>query len=351
MKIVIVGNMGYVGPGVVHQLRASYPKAKLTAIDIGYFAHCLTNADRLPETVVDEQIFMDIRDITGDMLKGVDAVVNLAAISNDIMGKINEKLTLDINCNAGVRLAKLAKEAGVKHFVFASSCSVYGAGGDTAKTEKSEVNPLTAYAVSKIDTEKGLSPLADKNFTVTCLRFATACGMSDRLRLDLVINDFVAGALISKKITVLSDGSPWRPLIHVRDMARAIDWAVTRPQTAGGQLVICNAGSEVWNYQVKDLAAAVAKEVPGTTVSINTDAPPDKRSYRVNFDYFKSLAPNHQPQVDLKTAVQELIEGLKGMGFNDPNYRESKMIRLKILTGLKENGKLDDNLKWKAGAR
>lgn len=351
MKIVIIGNMGYVGPGVVRQLRATHPKAKLMGIDTGFFAHCLTNAQSLPETFVDEQLFMDIRNIPSEIFKGVDAVVNLAAISNDIMGKINEALTLEINCNAGLRTANLAKEAGVKHFVFASSCSVYGSGDDGVKTEDSAVNPLTAYAVSKIDTEKGLAAYADNSFTVTCLRFATAWGMSDRLRLDLVLNDFVAAALISKKITVLSDGTPWRPLIHVRDMARAIDWAVIRPQSAGGSLLICNVGSEAWNYQVKDLADAVAAEVPGTTVSINTNAPPDKRSYRVNFDYFKSLAPNHQPQVDLKIALKELIDGLNGMEFNDPNYRESKMIRLNILTGLKENGLLDDNLHWKKTTR
>jgi nucleoside-diphosphate-sugar epimerase len=213
------------------------------------------------------------------------------------------------------------------------------------------VNPLTAYARSKIETEKGLTPLADKKFTVTCLRFATACGMSDRLRLDLVLNDFVAGAFVSKAITVLSDGTPWRPLIHVRDMARAIDWAVTRPQTAGGPVLICNTGSNAWNYQVKELATAVAAEIPGTGVSINTAAPPDLRSYRVNFDYFKSLAPDHQPQVDLKTAVKELKEGLEAIGFQDPNYRESSMIRLKILTGLRDGGALDAKLRWKRNGK
>ncbi len=347
MKILITGNMGYVGPGVVRRLRESYPKARLVGVDSGYFAHCLTNARSLPEAVLDEQVFMDVRDIPAGLLEGVDAVVSLAAISNDIMGKIDENLTLDVNCRAGVRLAELAKKAGAKHFVFASSCSVYGAGGEGAKTEKSEVNPLTAYAKSKIEAEKGLAPLADKNFTVTCLRFATACGMSDRLRLDLVLNDFVAGALISKKITVLSDGSPWRPLIHVRDIARAIDWAVSRPQSAGSPFLICNTGSNVWNYQVKDLAGAVAAEIPGSTVSINTNAPPDKRSYRVNFDTFKSLAPGHQPQVDLKTAIQELKEGLEAIGFNDANYRDSWMIRLKTLMGLRDDGALDGQLRWK----
>ena len=233
-KILVTGNMGYVGPSVVKRLRETYPGARLVGVDAGYFAHCLTNARVLPESLLDEQIFLDVRDIPPSLLEGVDAVVSLAAISNDTMGKLDENLTYDVNWRATLRLAEMAKRAGVQSFVFASSCSVYGAGGDDAKTEAAAVNPLTAYAVSKIEAEKGLAPLAAPDFRVTCLRFATACGMSDRLRLDLVLNDFVAAALLSKQVAVLSDGSPWRPLIHVKDMARAIDWALARPESAGG---------------------------------------------------------------------------------------------------------------------
>ena len=347
MKILVTGNMGYVGPGVIRRLRESHPKAEIVGLDAGYFAHCLTNAVNLPERVLDRQVFADIRDIRPDFLKGFDSVVNLAAISNDIMGKIDESLTMDVNCESGVRLAEMAKKAGVKSFVFASSCSVYGAGGEGAKTESDDVNPLTAYAKSKIETEKGLRPLADETFKVSCLRFATACGMSDRLRLDLVVNDFVACALASKKITVLSDGTPWRPLIHVLDMARAIDWAVSRDVKDGGAFLICNTGSDVWNYQVKELAEAVAKETPGTTVEINLQAPPDKRSYRVDFGYFKKLAPKHQPQVDLKTAVQELRDGLTAMRFSNGNFRDSEFMRIKVLTGHRDAGRLTNELRWK----
>ena len=170
MKILVTGNMGYVGPGVVRRLRESYPKAEIVGLDSGFFAHCLTNATTLPERYLDRQLFMDIRDIPGSLLEGFDAVVNLAAISNDIMGQIDESLTMDINCNAGVRLAELAKKAGARAFVFASSCSVYGAGGEGAKTEQAQVNPLTAYAKSKIETEKGLKPLADEKFKVRTSR-------------------------------------------------------------------------------------------------------------------------------------------------------------------------------------
>jgi nucleoside-diphosphate-sugar epimerase len=348
MKILITGNMGYIGPTLVRRLRASYPKARLIGVDAGFFAHCLTNAKALPETRVDEQYFLDLRDVPPSLLEGVDAVVNLAGISNDIMGQIDERLTQEINHRAGVRLARLAKKAGARSFVFASSCSVYGFAEDGAKTEESEVNPLTAYARSKIATEKSLAPLADGKFAVTCLRFATACGMSERLRLDLVLNDFVAGALLAKKITVLSDGTPWRPLIHIADMARAIDWAVGRKAKNGGPFVVCNTGSNRWNYQVKDLAAAVAREIPGSTVSINTAAPPDKRSYRVNFDYFGSLAPKeYHPKVSLGQAVRELKDGLEEMGFNTPDYRNSNFMRIRVLAGLRDQGLLDSDLRWK----
>jgi nucleoside-diphosphate-sugar epimerase len=304
----------------------------------------------LPESLLDEQVFLDVRDIPASLLEGVDSVVSLAAISNDTMGKLDETLTYDVNWRATLRLAELAKRAGASSFVFASSCSVYGAGGEDAKTETSPVNPLTAYAVSKIEAEKGLALLAGPDFRVTCLRFATACGMSDRLRLDLVLNDFVAAGLLSKQVAVLSDGSPWRPLIHVADMARAIDWAVSRPGSAGGAFLICNTGSDEWNYQVKDLAVAVASEIPGTDVSINSAAPPDQRSYRVSFEYFKSLAPNHQPRVDLRTAVKELAEGLDATGFKNKNFRESQLIRLVTLTGLRDAGILTRDLRYRARA-
>ena len=250
MKILITGNMGYVGPSVLQRLRQSYPQATLIGLDKGYFAHCLTNADILPECRADIQYFADVRQLRPETLQGVDAVVHLAAISNDPMGKTYEEITFDINFRASVELAKQAKSAGVKTFIFASSCSMYGLADDTPRKETSPLNPLTAYAKSKVHTEVGLQKLADKNFTVTCLRFATACGMSDRLRLDLVLNDFVACAVTSKNISILSDGTPWRPLIHVKDMARAFDWA-TRRGSAHGDFLAVNVGSNTWNYQVK----------------------------------------------------------------------------------------------------
>jgi nucleoside-diphosphate-sugar epimerase len=338
--------MGYVGPGAVRRLRAAYPSATLVGFDMGYFAHCLTNAPVLPETCVDAQYFGDVRRPPGHLLTDVDAVVHLAAISNDPMGNAYESTTLDINYRASVELAKKARAAGAKAFVFASSCSVYGCAEDGARTEQSEVNPLTAYAKSKVFTEKALAELADRNFRVTCLRFATACGMSDRLRLDLVLNDFVAAAISTGKITVLSDGTPWRPLINVQDMARALEWAVGREREAGGDCLVVNAGSEEWNYQIRELAEAAARIIPGVEVHINPNGQPDKRSYRVDFSLFKRLAPRHHPQFDLLQTVVDLRQGLKALKFSNPDFRNSSFMRLRVLAELRQRGLLTDQLEW-----
>jgi nucleoside-diphosphate-sugar epimerase len=247
MKILITGNMGYIGPCVVERLRSSYPDATLIGLDIGYFANCLTNAKIFPECRVDQQYFADVRDLPPGLLDGVDVVLHLAAISNDPMGKVFEDVTLDINHRASIKLARKARMAGIKSFVFASSCSMYGTAEDNPRTEDSPLNPLTAYAKSKVLTEKDLQELSGNRFKVTCLRFSTACGMSDRLRLDLVLNDFVAGAVAAREITILSDGTPWRPLIHVKDMAKAIEWAAFRNISPGGAYLSVNVGSDEWN--------------------------------------------------------------------------------------------------------
>lgn len=345
-RILITGNMGYVGPGVVRHLRQEFPAAELIGFDMGFFAHCLTGAGRLPESRLDCQHFGDVRNLPTELLQGVDAIVHLAAISNDPMGSAYEAVTLAVNYQAGIGLAQRAKEAGVRTFVFASSCSMYGAGGEGAKTEASTLNPLTAYARSKVLSEQDLAPLADENFCVTCLRFATACGWSDRLRLDLVVNDFVAGAVASGEINILSDGTPWRPLIHVQDMARAIEWAINREANNGGDFLAVNAGSDQWNYQVRELAEAVAAAIPGTSVSLNAAAPPDKRSYRVDFSLFRKLAPQHQPQRTLPDTIAELRDGLMSMGFHDTSFRSSQLMRLQVIAALRESGQLTADLEW-----
>jgi nucleoside-diphosphate-sugar epimerase len=292
------------------------------------------------------QYYADIRSFPATLLAGVDSVVHLAAISNDPIGNAYEDVTLDVNYRAGIELARRAKAAGVRSFVFASSCSVYGSAADRPRTESSEVSPLTAYAKSKVLSEEGLRELASSDFLVSCLRFATACGMSDRLRLDLVLNDFVACAISTRRITVLSDGTPWRPLINVQDMARAIEWAIARDADTGGDFLVVNAGTDGWNYQVHELAAVVADAVPGTAVSINRDAPPDKRSYRVDFSLFKTLAPAHQPQSDLLGTVHALCQGLRAIDFRDQDFRNSWFMRLRVIGDLTSRGLLNSTLHW-----
>lgn len=345
MKILITGNLGYVGPGVVKEFRTHYPDSEIIGFDIGYFAKQVTNNSIIPESYLDTQYYGDVREFPEQLLEGVDTVINLAAISNDPIGNKFEEVTLDINYKSSIAIAKIAKRIGVKNFVFASSCSVYGAAEDRARKENSEVNPLTAYAKSKVYTENDLAGLADENFKITCHRFATACGMSERLRLDLVLNDFVAGALTSGEITILSDGTPWRPLINVKDMARAIRWSHERKQEDGGNFLIVNTGSNQWNYQVKELAEKVQELMPEIKVSINQNAAPDKRSYRVDFGLFKKLAPNHQPIFTLENSVKGLIEGLNSIGFDVKDFRNSKYMRLYVINHLIGHGVIDNELR------
>lgn len=348
MKIVITGNMGYVGPLCVAHLRRRWPEAELIGIDSGLFAHCLTEA-ALPEHVLNSQLFCDVRDVTPGLLKGADAVIQLAAISNDPMGSRFEEVTGEINHRAAVHIARQAAAAGVGHFAFASSCSMYGYAEAGARAEDDALNPLTAYARSKAAAERELAALAEgSDMVVTALRFATACGFSPRLRLDLVLNDFVASALASGRIDVLSDGTPWRPLIHVSDMARAFEWAITRPVTAGGRFLAVNVGSDDWNYQVAELAEAVRAALPGTEVTINRDAQPDRRSYRVDFARYRALAPDHQPQVGLEEAIRDLQLGLSAMEFNDAAFRQSNLVRLNVLQQAIDSGRLRADLRWQA---
>lgn len=346
MKVLITGNTGYIGPLVYRHLRKEIPDISMAGYDSGLFAHCLTGAVRFPETYAHAQYWGDVRDFPEQLLEGVDAVVHLAAVSNDPMGNRFEKVTEDINFGAGAAIALKASQCGVKRFVFASSCSMYGYAEGGPRKEDDALNPLTAYSRSKVATENALAKLADSGMVTTSLRFSTACGWSDRIRLDLVLNDFVACAIASKEITVLSDGSPWRPLIDVKDMARSIEWALTRDPAKGGSYLAVNVGSTEWNYQVKDLAEAVARAVPGTRVSINKDALPDKRSYRVDFSLYQKLAPRHQPQVSLDQSIREIMAGLQAMHFSDPNFRASQFMRLKVLESHIAEKRLTEQLRW-----
>lgn len=344
MNILIIGNLGYIGPMLVEHLRNTRKDSNLFGYDIGFFTGAETSKKGLlPETHLKQQYYGDVRHFDSSLLKGMDAVVYLAAISNDPMGKAFEVPTFDINHKCAIQIAEESRKQGVKRFIFASSCSVYGLADSKPRDESSDVNPLTAYAKSKVQAEIDLKRLATDNFTITCFRFATACGFSSRLRLDLVLNDFVASALVNKKIEILSDGKPWRPLINVKDMARAIEWGIVREKNP--EYIVVNAGSDEWNYQVIDLAKAVQKMLPEIEISVNPDAQPDNRSYKVDFSLFKKIAKEYYPIYSLENTIKELIEGLKSINFDDDNFRNSHLVRLKILNELIANKAIDKQLK------
>ncbi len=344
-RVLVTGNLGYVGPVVTRHLRKAMSGVKLAGLDSGFFVNCLTVDPTEAARPVDHQYFADVRDLPHGCLQNVDAIVHLAAISNDPIGNAYADVTLDINHRATVDLARQAKAAGVSSFVFASSCSVYGA-ADGARTEASELAPLTPYARSKVLAEQDLAELADDGFTVTSLRFATACGMSDRLRLDLVVNDFVASAVAVGRITLLSDGTAWRPLIHVRDMGRAIEWAIGRQAGDDGAFVAVNAGSDDWNFKIRKLAETVRDEMPGVEIEFGPGAAADARSYRVDFSLFRRLAPGHQPQVTLPETIRELRDGLHAIHFADPDFRASHLVRLRVLEALRNRHRLTETLEW-----
>ena len=349
MKYFITGNLGYIDPVLCDFIKKNDKEAYIIGYDTGYFLNCAISP-KLPKYKpnLDLQVYGDVRDRNklDCFLDGVDHVIQLAAISNDPMGNEFEQATIDINQSSSIYLAKKCIELDIKSFTFASSCSVYGAGSDKPRTELDLTNPLTAYARSKIGTEEELKNLRNLgNTKITCLRFATACGYSPNIRLDLVLNDFIATALTTNTIKILSDGSPWRPLIDVEDMARALYWSCYREK--GEALEIINIGSPDWNYQIKDLALSTKKELgEKINIDINTNAAPDKRSYRVSFEKYYALAPSKfTPQISLSESIKRIYNGLKKFSKEITTDR-SYLIRLNVLRNHKFSNKLDENLYW-----
>lgn len=344
MKILITGNLGYVGSVLAKTLKTALPDSYVIGMDSAYFASCQTDTLGGTDRLLDAQYYRDTRDVSVEDFKDVDVVVHLAALSNDPMGNYYTLQTTEINYGATAKIAMLAKEAGVKKFIFASSCSVYGFSESGICDETSTVNPLTEYARTKVLSERFLRGIATDDFQVICFRFATACGSSPRLRLDLVLNDFVASAITIGKIEILSDGTPWRPLIDVKNMARAIQWAsVTNTKN---RFSLFNAGSNEWNFQVKDIANIVAEEIPGTEVYINSAGQPDKRSYKVNFDAFTKESGINIPKEEIRDTVKNLFSLLKSLNFSDNNFRKSSYMRLNMLKTLEQENVLDTSLRF-----
>lgn len=337
MKILIVGGTGYLGPVIADRILSLLKPEKLDAIDADWFTAAALAEYKTPFTKIDKQ---DKRIISEDVLKQYDVVIDLAAVSNDPMGADFEDVTIEINCKAAVNLAKTAKRAGVKRFIFASSCSIYGAAGDERRSEEAEKNPLTAYAKSKWQAEVDLEPLADENFSVIALRFATACGWSPTFRADLVLNDFVATALTQKNILVLSDGTPWRPLVHVRDIGRAVAWAA---QVQHEGFSAYNVGSNIWTLTIRDLASKVA-EILDVPYEITGQGSTDKRSYCVSFDKFEAAAKGWLPLEQVDSAVGEMKEQLTRHQEKLQDFRQGSLIRLNMLRAKIKRGELDNSL-------
>ena len=346
MRVLVTGNLGYIGPVLGKCIKTNIRDCELTGMDSGIFIDCTTALGRVGDTYYDIQIFKDVREITINDLKGHDCVISLAAVSNDPIGKDFSEATKQINQDANVKLYGLCEEAGVERLIIASSCSVYGAGGNEAKKEDSPLDPISEYAKSKVNTEEIIKQKAEESNTKCLfLRFATACGASDRLRLDLVLNDFVASAITKKEIIVLSDGSPWRPIIDVKDMAKSIIWGSRADIFTNSNVVILNVGSNEWNFQIKELATICADMFDKVKVNINTEAAPDKRSYKVDFSMYEKMSGNEKTRESLQETIREIAEIVKNIS-NIKEIYDSSYIRLNKVRDLMKEGLLDKSFRW-----
>jgi len=324
MRIFVTGHKGYIGAHVVDVLKQD--GHVVTGCDLGLFDGCAWEEVVKP----DRELNKDVRAMTAKELEGHDCVMHLAAISNDPMGEMNAKLTFDINRDASVRLAKLAKQAGVPRFLFAGSCSVYGQGKKLDLDETDPLNPLTAYAKSKIETEQQVSQLADEHFTPAYLRNATAYGYSPMLRIDLVVNNLLGSALAYGQIRIMSDGSPWRPLIHCRDIARAFLAFAKAPKERVHNKAI-NVGANSENYRVRDVADQVKRLVPTADITYTGEVGADPRNYRVNFHLLYKLLPDFKLQYDLASGMDELHRGMVRHGFGKQDFEGDQFVRLRTL--------------------
>ncbi|HMN97887.1 MAG TPA: SDR family oxidoreductase [Miltoncostaeaceae bacterium] len=339
MRVLITGHNGYIGSVMVPRFVTA--GHEVVGLDTDFFAPCVMG----PEPPSVESLRMDVRDVTATDLAGFDAVVHLAAISNDPVGNLDPDLTYEINHRASVRLAEAAREAGVARFLYSSSCSLYGAAGDDFLDETADFNPVTPYGRSKVMAEQGIAVLANDDFTPVFLRNATAYGFSPRLRADLVVNDIVGSALTTGEVMLQSDGTPWRPLVHIEDISLAFLCALHAPR----QLVhnrAFNVGSTAENYRISEVAEIVEDVVRGSHIAFAPNAGPDKRCYRASCDLIVRALPGFKPQWTVRRGVEQLADAYRRNGLTLDELRGDRFVRLRRIDALMNAGRIDAALRW-----
>lgn len=348
LRVLVTGHRGYIGTIAVPILQAE--GHQVVGLDNDLFEGCnFGNKSTIGEISDIPYLRKDIRDVEAVDLKGVDAVVHLCALSNDPLSNLNPGMTLEINYLASVKIAKLAKKTGAQRFIFMSSCSVYGAAGNSMVTEESELNPVTPYGISKVQAEKEISMLADRNFSPTFLRSATAYGVSPMLRFDIVLNNFVAWAYTSGTVLLKSDGTAFRPIIHVEDISRAFAALLESPRDLIHNQVF-NLGITSENWQIRDLAEIAKEAVPNSRIEYAKGAEPDKRSYKVDFGKIGRILTSFKPRWDASLGAKQLYEAFQKVGvtvdeFEGPRYRRITHLESSIAFGL-----LDGTLRRREGS-
>ncbi|MGH8468043.1 MAG: NAD-dependent epimerase/dehydratase family protein [Gammaproteobacteria bacterium] len=341
MRVMVTGSTGYIGAVLVPMLlREGHD---VVGMDTDYFSRC-TFTGALADVPT---LKMDVRDVSAAAVQGFDAIIHLGGLSNDPLGDYKPTLTEDINFKASVRLAQLAKQAGVQRFLFASSCSNYGAAGDEFLTEEAAFNPVTPYGVSKVRVEQELRKLAEESFTPVYLRASTAYGLSPRIRFDLVVNNLTAWAFTTARVYLKSDGSPWRPIVHVEDICRAYIAALHAPREAVYNQGF-NVGTTTENYQIRELAQIVEEIVPGCRVDFAPDAGPDKRCYRVDCNKIARVLHGFKPQWTARRGVEQLYQVYKRIGLKLEDFEGPKFMRIAHVKKLVSEGLLDEDLRWRA---
>lgn len=343
MRVLVTGHNGYIGTILTPMLQER--DHQVWGLDSDYFAHCLFTGE-LPDV---PGIQKDIRDLAADDVAGFDAVIHLAGLSNDPLGDYRPHLTEEINEKAAVKLAGLAKGAGVRRFLFASSCSNYGAGGADFLDENAAFNPVTPYGVSKAKVEAALHQLADADFSPTYLRASTAYGVSPLLRFDLVVNNLTAWAFTTGLVYLKSDGTPWRPVVHVGDIACAYVAALEAPRDRVHDQAY-NVGTTTENYQIRELAEIVRDTVPGCRIQYAPDAGPDKRCYRVDCNRIARELHGFKPQWTARRGVEQLYDAYRQVGLTLEEFEGERYMRIAHVKKLVEEGLLDEDLRWREPA-